>query len=39
MTECGGGCSGRKKGSDVAALEPRIPDLGCRGLCDQEIVT
>jgi len=36
---CGGGCSGRKEGGDVAALELRILDLGRRGLCDWEMVT
>ena len=28
MTGCGGGCSGRKEGGDVAVLEPRIPNFG-----------
>jgi hypothetical protein len=39
VTGCGGGCSGRKEGGDVAALEPRIPDLGRRGPCDRVMVT
>ena len=30
---------GGKEGGDVAALEPRIPDLGRRGPCDWVMVT
>jgi len=33
------GCGGRKQSSDVAALEPRIPDLGRRGPWDRQVVT
>ena len=33
------GCGGRKQSSDVAALEPRILDLGRRGPWDQQVVT
>jgi hypothetical protein len=38
------GCSGnvtggRKESGDVAALEPRIPDLGRRGPLDRQVVT
>ena len=33
------GCGGRKQSGDVAALEPRIPDLGRRGPWDRQVVT
>jgi hypothetical protein len=32
-------CGGRKQSGDVAALEPRIPDLGRRGPWDRQVVT
>ena len=32
-------CGGRKQSGDVAALEPRIPDLGRHGLWDRQVVT
>jgi len=33
------GCGGRKQSGDMAALEPRIPDLGRRGPWDWQVVT
>jgi len=33
------GCGGRKQSGDMAALEPRIPDLGRRGPWDRQVVT